>query len=64
MLKRAEIQTVVLVNSDRATIKTDPGVADRTHIEPLKGGALARVLEREPHESVAAEARGSEGDLR
>jgi carbamoyl-phosphate synthase large subunit len=32
---RAEGYEVVLVNSNPATIMTDPGVADRTYIEPL-----------------------------
>src|SRR5437660_8858975 len=38
---------VVLVNSNPATIMTDPEVASATYIEPLLPGPLAQVIERE-----------------
>ena len=38
---------VVLVNSNPATIMTDPDVADRTYVEPLTLEVLERVIERE-----------------
>src|SRR6201982_4269863 len=38
---------VVLVNSNPATIMTDPEFATSTYIEPLLPGPLARVIERE-----------------
>jgi len=38
---------VVLVNSNPATIMTDPDVADRTYIEPLTVEVLEKVIERE-----------------
>ena len=38
---------VVLVNSNPATIMTDPEFADRTYVEPLLPGPVARVIERE-----------------
>jgi carbamoyl-phosphate synthase large subunit len=38
---------VVLVNSNPATIMTDPEVADRTYIEPVTPEWVARVIERE-----------------
>ena len=38
---------VVLVNSNPATIMTDPGHATTTYIEPLLPGPLRRVIERE-----------------
>ena len=38
---------VVLVNSNPATIMTDPGMADATYIEPLQWRTLARIIERE-----------------
>src|ERR671930_1136720 len=38
---------VVLVNSNPATIMTDPDLADRTYLEPLTPEFLARVIERE-----------------
>ncbi|HEV8547557.1 MAG TPA: carbamoyl-phosphate synthase large subunit, partial [Polyangiaceae bacterium] len=38
---------VVLVNSNPATIMTDPELVRRTYIEPLTRGALAAIIERE-----------------
>ncbi len=38
---------VVLINSNPATIMTDPGLADRTYIEPITPEYVARVIERE-----------------
>ncbi len=44
---RAEGYRVVLVNSNPATIMTDPGVADRTYIEPLDIETVAAVIATE-----------------
>ena len=44
---RADGFEVVLVNSNPATIMTDPELADRTYIEPLTRAYLAEVLKRE-----------------
>jgi carbamoyl-phosphate synthase large subunit len=38
---------VVLVNSNPATIMTDPEFAHRTYVEPLTPGSLERIVERE-----------------
>ncbi len=38
---------VVLVNSNPATIMTDPGLADATYIEPITPEVVARIIERE-----------------
>jgi carbamoyl-phosphate synthase large subunit len=38
---------VVLVNSNPATIMTDPEFADRTYVEPLLAEPVARIIERE-----------------
>ena len=38
---------VILVNSNPATIMTDPELADRTYIEPVTPAWVARVIERE-----------------
>ena len=38
---------VVLVNSNPATVMTDPGFADRTYIEPLDPAVLAAIIRRE-----------------
>ncbi|MGA1303121.1 MAG: carbamoyl-phosphate synthase large subunit [Cyanobium sp.] len=44
---RAEGFEVVLVNSNPASIMTDPDLADRTYIEPLTPEVVAQVIERE-----------------
>src|SRR5712692_6981402 len=44
---REEGYRVILVNSNPATIMTDPDFADRTYIEPLDPDVLAAVIERE-----------------
>ncbi len=38
---------VVLVNSNPATIMTDPELADRTYIEPIEPGTVAKIIEKE-----------------
>ncbi|MCC6525226.1 MAG: carbamoyl-phosphate synthase large subunit [Polyangiaceae bacterium] len=38
---------IVLVNSNPATIMTDPGLAERTYVEPLEPRTLAAIIERE-----------------
>ena len=38
---------VILVNSNPATIMTDPEFADRTYIEPVTPDVVAQVIERE-----------------
>ncbi|MQA74010.1 MAG: carbamoyl-phosphate synthase large subunit [Solirubrobacterales bacterium] len=38
---------VVLVNSNPATIMTDPEFADRTYVEPLDPASVARIIDRE-----------------
>jgi carbamoyl-phosphate synthase large subunit len=44
---RAEGLEVVLVNSNPATIMTDPGLADRTYVEPLTPEFVGAIIERE-----------------
>ncbi len=44
---REEGYRVVLVNSNPATIMTDPGLADATYIEPLTVASLARIIAKE-----------------
>jgi carbamoyl-phosphate synthase large subunit len=44
---REEGYEVILVNSNPATIMTDPEFADATYVEPLLPGPVARVIERE-----------------
>jgi len=44
---REEGYRIILVNSNPATIMTDPGMADATYIEPITPEFVARVIERE-----------------
>jgi carbamoyl-phosphate synthase large subunit len=44
---REEGYEVVLVNSNPATIMTDPEFADATYVEPLLPGPVAKIIERE-----------------
>ncbi len=44
---REEGYEVVLVNSNPATIMTDPEFADATYVEPLTPGVVARIIEKE-----------------
>jgi carbamoyl-phosphate synthase large subunit len=44
---REEGYRVVLVNSNPATIMTDPGMADATYIEPINWRTLERIIARE-----------------
>ena len=44
---RAEGYRIVLVNSNPATIMTDPGMADATYIEPITPAIVAKILEKE-----------------
>jgi len=44
---RQEGFKVVLVNSNPATIMTDPDIADRTYIEPITTEVIEKIIERE-----------------
>ena len=48
---------VVLINSNPATIMTDPEIADRTYVAPLEVDVLADIVERE-RPGVENEAHG------
>ena len=58
---RAEGYRVVLVNSNPATIMTDPAFADRTYIEPLDLDVLTAVVERERPDAVLPTLGGQTG---
>ncbi len=57
---KAEGYEVVLVNSNPASIMTDPEVADRTYIEPLNAAYLEEIL-RVEKEMLDAEGLGGKG---
>ena len=59
-LKREGIE-VVLVNSNPATIMTDPDVADRTYVEPLTLDILDRILEKEKPDALLPTVGGQTG---
>ena len=46
---KAEGYRVVLVNSNPATIMTDPDLADATYIEPITPEIVAKIIEKERH---------------
>jgi carbamoyl-phosphate synthase large subunit len=47
---KAEGYRIVLVNSNPATIMTDPGLADATYVEPITPEIVTRIIEREKTE--------------
>ena len=49
---REEGYEVVLVNSNPATIMTDPEFADRTYIEPITPEVIETILEREKPDAI------------
>src|ERR1700756_6070049 len=49
---KAEGYRVVLVNSNPATIMTDPGLADATYIEPITPEVVERIIEREKPDAL------------
>ena len=44
---RAEGYRIILVNSNPATIMTDPGLADATYIEPITAEMVEKIIEKE-----------------
>ena len=49
---REEGYRVILVNSNPATIMTDPGLADATYIEPITPAVVAKILEKEKPDAL------------
>jgi carbamoyl-phosphate synthase large subunit len=58
---REEGYRVVLVNSNPATIMTDPEFADATYIEPLDVATLARIIEKERPDALLPTLGGQTG---
>ena len=58
---REEGYEVVLVNSNPATIMTDPATADRTYIEPLTWEIVAKVIEAERPDALLPTLGGQTG---
>src|SRR5947207_11284510 len=58
---REEGYTVVLVNSNPATIMTDPGMADRTYVEPVTWEVVAKIIDKERPDAVLPTLGGQTG---
>ena len=52
---------IVLVNSNPATIMTDPGMADATYIEPLNAAALEPIIAKERPDAILPNMGGQSG---
>src|SRR5205814_10014066 len=52
---------IVLVNSNPATIMTDPEFADRTYIEPLTVETLEKIIEKEKPDALLPTVGGQTG---
>jgi carbamoyl-phosphate synthase large subunit len=52
---------IILVNSNPATIMTDPGMADATYIEPLTVPSLAAIIEKERPDALLPNLGGQTG---
>ena len=58
---REEGYRVILVNSNPATIMTDPETADATYIEPITPEAVAKILEQERPDALLPTLGGQTG---
>ena len=52
---------VILVNSNPATIMTDPGMADATYIEPITPEIVAKIIEKERPDALLPTMGGQTG---
>ena len=52
---------VILVNSNPATIMTDPGLADRTYVEPITAEFVEKVIDRERPDALLPTLGGQTG---
>ena len=58
---KAEGYRVILVNSNPATIMTDPDLAHATYVEPITPEVVARIIERERPDAVLPTLGGQTG---
>ncbi len=58
---RAEGYEVILINSNPATIMTDPDLADRTYVEPLTCESISAIIERERPDALLPTVGGQTG---
>ncbi len=52
---------IILVNSNPATIMTDPGMADATYVEPLTVEAIEKIIEKEKPDALLPNLGGQTG---
>ena len=52
---------IVLVNSNPATIMTDPGMADVTYLEPLTVESMEKIIEKERPDAILPNLGGQTG---
>ena len=58
---KSEGYRVILVNSNPATIMTDPGFADATYIEPIEWKTVAKIIEKERPDAILPTMGGQTG---
>ena len=58
---REEGYSVVLINSNPATIMTDPGMSDRTYIEPITPEMIELIIEKERPDAILPTLGGQTG---
>ena len=58
---REEAYRVILVNSNPATIMTDPGLADATYVEPITPEVVAKIIEKERPDALLPTMGGQTG---
>ena len=58
---REEGYRIILVNSNPATIMTDPGLADATYIEPITPEVVAKIIEKERPDALLPTMGGQTG---
>ena len=58
---REEGYRIILVNSNPATIMTDPGLADATYVEPITPETVARIIAREEPDAILPTMGGQTG---
>ena len=52
---------VILINSNPATIMTDPTLADKTYIEPIEWQSIAKIIEKERPDAILPTMGGQTG---
>ncbi len=58
---REEGYSVVLINSNPATIMTDPGMSERTYIEPITAEMIEKIIEKERPDAILPTLGGQTG---